>query len=285
MSAFVHGSRPTTYYYTRELASRCSNMHPSSDSGVRQEAEVCGALVVASRHNGLAGSSFPNFFSRLLYEVEMQKSSDVQVRFPPEVRGFLSDLTVPFLAPSDVKWPAFLLQTSLNLGTLTRLTNKDKGDVSFMDGKLTAHSLSPNDSLSKSSLMRVLRSIPTESVVHLVVTHSLQRRYFNSRKRDENGVVVVEDFQREHLPKSLRNAHFYRIGVKLSSRETDADGRAWRNDLKEVRGLSNADVEGEVNKVVIFVEVDRSKKQQQRKRKWEMKQQMEAEAMKKMKLE
>lgn len=162
----------------------------------------------------------------------------------PEVRGFLSDLTVPFLAPSDVKWPAFLLQTSLNLGTLTRLTNKDKGDVSFMDGKLTAHSLSPNDSLSKSSLMRVLRSIPTESVVHLVVTHSLQRRYFNSRKRDENGVVVVEDFQREHLPKSLRNAHFYRIGVKLSSRETDADGRAWRNDLKEVRGLSNADVEG-----------------------------------------
>ncbi|KAE9088986.1 hypothetical protein PF007_g19774 [Phytophthora fragariae] len=279
VSAFLDcTSNPqASYYEAREFASRCSSLNPSSDDDVTQEAEVCGALVVASRHNGFAGSSFPSFFSRLLYEVEMQKSSEVQVRFPNEVLGFLSCLTVPFLAPSDVKWPAFLLQMPLNLGTLSRLTRKDKVDVKFMDGKVTAESLSPNASLPKSSLMRVLKTFPNTSAVHLVVIHSLQSRYLNSRKRDENGNVVVEDFQRKHLPKSLRSAHFYRIGVQLSPKETDAAGKLWRNDLKEVRGLSNEDIEGGVAKVVIFVEVDRSKKEQMRKRKWQMKQQLEAE--------
>ncbi|KAE8959140.1 hypothetical protein PR002_g30632 [Phytophthora rubi] len=161
-----------------------------------------------------------------------------------------SSFCLPFLAPSDVKWPAFLLQTSLNLGTLSRLTRKDKVDVKFMDGKVTAESLSPNASLPKSSLMRVLKTIPNTSAVHLVVIHSLQSRYLNSRKRDENGNVVVEDFQRKHLPKLLLNAHFYRIGVQLSPKETDAAGKLWRNDLKE---------------------------EQKRKRKWQMKQQLEAE--------
>ncbi|KAE8958957.1 hypothetical protein PR003_g23795 [Phytophthora rubi] len=252
VSAFLDcTSNPqASYYEAREFASRCSSLNPSSDGAVRQEAEVCGALVVASRRNGFAGSSFPSFFSRLLYEVEMQKSSE---------------------------WPAFLLQMPLNLGTLSRLTDKYRVDVKFMDGKVTAESLSPNASLPKSSLMRVFEAIPSKSAVHLVVTHSLQSRYLNSRKRDENGNVVVEDFQRKHLPKSLRSAHFYRIGVQLSPKETDAAGKLWRNDLKEVRGLSNEDIEGGVTQVVIFVEVDRSKKEQMRKRKWQMKQQLEAE--------
>ncbi|KAE8988293.1 hypothetical protein PR003_g17228 [Phytophthora rubi] len=223
------------------------------------EVMVAGAIAVASHYNGLAGLTFSDFFSALLFELGMQNSEDISVKFPKDLAAILSDLPVPFLAPPNVKWPDFLLQTSLNLGTVSRLRFRDKGDIEFLGGKISVECLASKCSLSQARMRRALTWIPDASVIHFIVLHSLRREYFRKRGRDQNGNVVYEQF-RKNLAKSLRDAHFYRLAV-FQSPVNDTEGRMWRDDLEEIPGMSNelcrplGFKSGQVSKVIIFLEL------------------------------
>ncbi|KAE9330103.1 hypothetical protein PF008_g15793 [Phytophthora fragariae] len=49
------------------------------------EVMVAGAIAVASHYNGLAGLTFSDFFSALLFELGMQNSEDISVKFPKDL--------------------------------------------------------------------------------------------------------------------------------------------------------------------------------------------------------
>ncbi|KAH7472192.1 uncharacterized protein KRP23_9187 [Phytophthora ramorum] len=70
---------------------------------IRLEMLIAGAIVVSSHRNGLAGIAFPTFFSALLYELGIQSSPDLQLKFPANAVGTVLPLTIPFLAPPKLE--------------------------------------------------------------------------------------------------------------------------------------------------------------------------------------
>jgi hypothetical protein len=192
---------------------------------------AAGAIVAASRRNGLAGSPFLDFLAGLLYELGLQRSSGIHVRFPAKVVEFLSPLTVPFLTPPGVAWPKFLLQMPLNLGVL-RCADKN-GGMSFLDGNVSVECIS--SCVPTTRMKKILARIPRESLVHFAVVHSIQSPLFCTRKHYQNGDVVYDSF-RKSLPASLRHAHLFRIGCMDYLEETDL---TWRDDLEDVHGWSD----------------------------------------------
>ncbi|EGZ15429.1 hypothetical protein PHYSODRAFT_507565 [Phytophthora sojae] len=65
---------------------------------LRLEMLVAGAIVASSHRNGFAGIKFPEFLSALPYELRIQSSPDLQIRFPETLAESVVSLAVPFLA-------------------------------------------------------------------------------------------------------------------------------------------------------------------------------------------
>ncbi|KAL4156404.1 hypothetical protein PRNP1_005435 [Phytophthora ramorum] len=84
--------------------------------------------------DGLAGIAFPTFFSALLYELGVQSSPDLQLKFPANAVGTVLPLTIPFLAPPKLEWPDYLMKTALNVGTLAVERKETWTEMSFLDG-------------------------------------------------------------------------------------------------------------------------------------------------------
>lgn len=75
---------------------------PSNEGTIRME--VSGSIVLASHKNGLTDVAFDDFFSALLYELDIHDSPNAVIKFPIAVEG----VRVPFLSPLNITQPSYL---------------------------------------------------------------------------------------------------------------------------------------------------------------------------------
>jgi hypothetical protein len=245
---------PISFYRAYRIAEaaggailRPQNTKQSGNDGMRLEAVAAGSIVMASHRNGFAGFDFEGFFGALLYELDMQSSPGVRVKFSDEAADILSPLTVPFLAPPNCQWPAFLKSTQLNLGDIVRSPNSDMLDASLLDGKISVECKDYRSRPISSEKMEGIlqRAARPEVAVHLVVTTSLQDKYFGSNSKPFTTTKVFQD---------VRRTRFYRIGISTGGLSTDDTGKQWRDDIYPVECMSSACRDTPVERVVIFLE-------------------------------
>ncbi|KAG7394876.1 hypothetical protein PHYBOEH_004500 [Phytophthora boehmeriae] len=153
-SYYVHPEKvySAKYIFSEELAlhaQESSNSVPCDPK--KHENMVTHAIFSSSRRNGVGGIPFLDFLTGLFGEFQSEDWVDMtlyETGKPIDARSLfqgyggsiteLLDRKVPFLAPSNAKWPQFILDTNTQhlgckFGRLVRFANASRRDIIIQD--------------------------------------------------------------------------------------------------------------------------------------------------------
>ena len=174
------------------------NIDQNTNSGLQLEALLAGAVCVASHDQGYSGLSVKDFLAQLLFELTSSHCNSTETS--PSADGFdsfdslfpfLVDISVPFLAPPNCEWPAFLNQLqsrNVHFGSFGRTVNSEKidlkGDLFSSDGSTRCFSgeCKDRDALKTGDIRDILNRIPAESLLHIVAVQTIENQYFQQAK-------------------------------------------------------------------------------------------------------
>jgi hypothetical protein len=235
-------------------AIRLSNARQTSNDGMFLEALLASSVTVSSHINGLRGAPLIDFLAALIYHalpnvkldiqtIRKTLDSNIRAHLPPS----LIDLRIPFLGPPDTEWPSFLSTfTGINLGTIHRT-----GNLSQIDFRIPGHGISGEakdykDPVPSETMKEILRKVPADSKLHIVLTNRMQASYFDGNDKTRADWV---DLRLEH-PR-LNKAVYLRIGDGV----TAVDGlKTDCTDLACACHASRCTVCPLLDQVVVFME-------------------------------
>jgi hypothetical protein len=231
-----------------------SNAVQSSNDGMFLEALLASSVTVSSHINGLGGASLTDFLVALMYHVMPHGNADLQMTKPTlesSIRSFippsLAGFRIPFLAPPDTEWPAFLSTLpGSNLGSINRSRNREKIDFSIPRHFISGEAKDHKAEVSAAVLKTILQKTPEDFRLHIVLTNKMQASYFCGTRntRAELGKLCAES------PR-LTTAVYLRIGDQATLVEglnADCD------DAKCACLTERLKVCPKLNRLVVFIE-------------------------------
>ena len=188
-----------------------ANPDQRSNSGMKLEASTVGSFVLASHRGGLGGIKFEPFLCQLLYELNV---TDIVI--PPfneiekEIKHIFENVSVPFLAPPNCQWPETLSYP--NLGVINRTMNEDR--IDFTVGKdITGECKDYGRDLDLGTLKKIFERRPVTSKIHLVITNSIQQRYFQRNNVYGDFVKIVPTMQKTRVYRIHKNSMTHIDGI------------------------------------------------------------------------
>ncbi|KAJ3267720.1 hypothetical protein HDV01_004368 [Terramyces sp. JEL0728] len=175
------------------------NPNQKTESGLELEALVCGAIVLASRLNGLESSEWLLFLKRFVLELVIDFSDtnpSTANNIDDKVKRILSGKTIPFLGFPDVEWPESLESLlGFNVGTVKRCANSEMFDIN-VEREVTVNCIKQSqkvftvevkDRIAKfgwTLVKETFSRVPAGSEIHIIVMNDLKHEYKEDRVRE-----------------------------------------------------------------------------------------------------
>lgn len=172
------------------------NAAQKSNDGNELEALVAGSAIVASHADGVSGTAFPRFFSKFIAHLTEAELSEKCYDIPEK----LVDLRVPFSAPPNQTWPSWLVgRSGFYLGSYHRLRNMEMIDGRLEDTDnrsiMTFETKHHSSDIQLETMRDILRRLPDYSTLHIVVSETMQKRYFTGKSAWDTFVQQVPHVQ------------------------------------------------------------------------------------------
>ncbi|KAE9002442.1 hypothetical protein PR001_g18250 [Phytophthora rubi] len=204
------------------------NTGQRSNDGMRLEALTAAAIVLASHAGGFGGVAFPTFLCELLFELGVSQRGEMMQLHQVVETSRWGTRVVPFLSPPNKEWPDWLNESWMSFDNCLRTPNEDRIDFRTTSNLISVECKDYSRTLDLDVVKDMLMRIPADSAIHLIVTNTLQKRYFSAASS-------WKTFVREQ---SLQNVDFYRISKGST--------------LQEIKGIANSTAT-KADKLVLFI--------------------------------
>ncbi|ORY23452.1 hypothetical protein BCR33DRAFT_728062 [Rhizoclosmatium globosum] len=179
VSTFLEAVQATKNHQTFALSFKNSNV--KTNDGLEAEASRFGAVVLASRANGLHGSSFDQWISFFMQELGMVQLGS-QLKVPDKIAVLLKGIQVPYLGAPNVSWPKNLpCEWSRFLGEFSRSLNNDRIDGSI-GSDITFEVKDWSTSFGTPNLEDALKRKPLDSTAHIILVNKVVNGFYSTKK-------------------------------------------------------------------------------------------------------
>jgi hypothetical protein len=206
---------------SKALQLKFKNDEQLTNDGMRLEAEVVGAMILASHANGFAGITFKNLLLNFLCQMDICRLSNVipMVIYPSELEKFMCEF-IPFLSPPNRAWPSYLSQGDLKFDNLKRSREDDHIDFEVMNHGITGECKDYTEPIDTAAMKEILKRVPDRSTIHLVFTMELRKSFFS---RSTGGYEAFVHNGKEDYTSVLKDTVVYGLVTDNTTKQVALD--------------------------------------------------------------